>query len=93
MSQDAGPEPRGPQGEGSDPPQQASDTTGGERGTTKSSGPSPSRIDPFSPADIALRELMKTQTVERSQWRTRVIWFVVALLAGAILAAVLAAIN
>jgi hypothetical protein len=40
-----------------------------------------------------MRELMKTQTEERSQWRTRAIWFAVAVLAGAILAAVLVAIN
>ena len=93
MNPDAGPEPRGHPTEGSDPLQHGSDATGGEPGTTQSSDPSASKIDPFSPAGIAMRELMKTQTVERSQWRTRAIWFVMAVLAGAILAAVLSAIN
>lgn len=41
-----------------------------------------------------MREQMKAQTVQgRSRWRTLTLWFVVAVLAGAVLAAVLSAIN
>jgi hypothetical protein len=40
-----------------------------------------------------MRELMKTQLVERSAWSRRTAWFVLAVLAGALLAVVLSTIH